>query len=120
MPRASRVCVEAGCPDPVYQRGRCKAHYLGRERRLGRQKRIRLNEAKRYDAEFKRARELVRVRDGGKCRRCDAPEPNTGKRFQVHHKDGADRGHRLDRLELLCPSCHGLADAERRRRERNR
>lgn len=65
---------------------------------------VRLSEGTRAD---------VVVRDGGRCRRCDAP----GR--EIHHRRGRGMGgtkinpHGYARLVLMCCSCHEWAERNR-------
>lgn len=58
----------------------------------------------RNSARFKKLREVVKARDGHRCRRCGSTE-----QLEAHHivplEDGGDP-YALDNLELLCHRCH--------------
>ena len=71
-------------------------------------------------ADWDRARQEARARDGFRCRLCNAPEPSD-RQHDVHHirpfrqfRGGASGDHRaandLDNLITLCPSCHRVAE----------
>ena len=71
-------------------------------------------------ADWDRARQEARARDGFRCRLCNAPEP-PDRQHDVHHirpfrqfRGGASGDHRaandLDNLITLCPSCHRVAE----------
>lgn len=72
-------------------------------------------------ADWDRARQAARERDGFRCRLCNAPEP-PGRQHDIHHirpfrqfgaggSAGDERAaNALDNLITLCPSCHRVAE----------
>lgn len=64
---------------------------------------------------WKKLRREVRERAKNRCERCPPIVHST--RLEVHHKTYERfRRELLSDLELLCPTCHRIADAERERR----
>lgn len=50
------------------------------------------------------------------CCRCGWHEKPVGAEFtpcELHHKDGNNRNHAFENLELICPNCHSLTDTYR-------
>ena len=73
-----------------------------------------------YGSLWPAARSAAARRDGGRCVECQATEA-----LEVHHirplrlfGSDIEAAHDLANLITLCKSCHGLADAEFRRKER--
>lgn len=78
-----------------------------------------------YGPSWPAARDLVRRRDGFRCRQCGAPE-RTGRAHHVHHitpfrsfgyEPGVNRmdreANQIDNLITLCPTCHQRAESAR-------
>jgi len=53
-------------------------------------------------------KEQVRIRQDGKCAKCQRPPP----RWEYHHKDGDRSNNSLDNCEGLCPNCHSVETHE--------
>jgi len=55
-----------------------------------------------------------------KCNECGIDEWN-GKDIilELHHKNGINRDHRIENLELLCPNCHSQTDTFRGKGKHN-
>lgn len=54
----------------------------------------------------RKLKELVRSRDGFKCRECGVPHIELGRKLDVHHIDYDKKNLSLDNLISLCHSCH--------------
>lgn len=53
-----------------------------------------------------------------RCERCDLTSwMNSEISLELHHKDGNNRNHTLDNLELLCPNCHSQTETFRKRKK---
>ncbi len=50
-------------------------------------------------------KEKVRIRQDGKCAKCQRPPP---ARWEYHHMDGDTSNNSLDNCEGLCPNCHSV------------
>ncbi len=50
-------------------------------------------------------KEQVRIRQDGKCAKCQKPPP---ARWEYHHMDGDTSKNSLDNCEGLCPNCHSV------------
>jgi len=50
-------------------------------------------------------KEQVRIRQDGKCAKCQKPPP---ARWEYHHMDGDTSNNSLDNCEGLCPNCHSV------------
>jgi len=65
-------------------------------------------------AAWKRKRYQLFLQRGKKCERCGAV-----KKIEVHHKHYRTLGHEaLTDLEVVCVTCHRVADAERKRKRK--
>lgn len=53
-------------------------------------------------------KEQVRIRQDGKCAKCQRPPP----RWEYHHKDSDRSNNSLDNCEGLCPNCHSVETHE--------
>jgi len=54
-------------------------------------------------------KEQVRIRQDGKCAKCQKPPP---ARWEYHHMDGDRSNNSLDNCEGLCPNCHSVKTHE--------
>lgn len=93
----TRLCAEAGCPNPATYRGRCHEHARQTNRATHRNRRI-------YNSRrWQLTRRLV-LHDQPICARCD-----NALATDVHHivdlEAGGDPWARAN-LEALCHSCH--------------
>jgi len=64
---------------------------------------------KKYDAQFRRRSKKLKKDHNYICSKCgvDLNESLTTRRLlHCHHKDGNDRWHHYDNLEILCVCCH--------------
>jgi len=50
-------------------------------------------------------KEQVRIRQDGKCAKCQKPPP---ARWEYHHMDSDTSNNSLDNCEGLCPNCHSV------------
>jgi hypothetical protein len=50
-------------------------------------------------------KEQVRIRQDGKCAKCQKPPP---ARWEYHHIDGDRNNISLENCEGLCPNCHSI------------
>jgi len=50
-------------------------------------------------------KEQVRIRQDGKCAKCQKPPP---ARWEYHHMDGDRSNNSLENCEGLCPNCHSI------------
>ena len=50
-------------------------------------------------------KEQVRIRQDGKCAKCQKPPP---ARWEYHHMDGDTSNNSLENCEGLCPNCHSI------------
>ncbi len=50
-------------------------------------------------------KEQVRIRQDGKCAKCQKPPP---ARWEYHHMDGNTSNNSLENCEGLCPNCHSV------------
>jgi len=50
-------------------------------------------------------KEQVRIRQDGKCAKCQRPPP---ARWEYYHMDGDKTNNSLDNCEGLCPNCHSV------------
>ena len=50
-------------------------------------------------------KEQVRIRQDGKCAKCQKPPP---ARWEYHHVDGDTSNNSLENCEGLCPNCHSV------------
>lgn len=66
----------------------------------------------RHTAEYRNAREQVRIRDKFLCQRCHVYTLDR----HVHHKDGDPTNIDLENLELLCAKCHYTTDSYGKRK----
>jgi len=53
-------------------------------------------------------KEQVRIRQDGKCAKCQRPPP----RWEYHHIDGDRSNNSIDNCEGLCPNCHSIETHE--------
>lgn len=53
-----------------------------------------------------RLREMIRFRDGYKCKKCGCPQLENGRTLDVHHKDRNKKNNDMKNLITLCQSCH--------------
>ena len=54
-------------------------------------------------------KEQVRIRQDGKCAKCQKPPP---ARWEYHHMDGDRNNSSLENCEGLCPNCHSIETYE--------
>lgn len=113
--------------EPYGTRAAVRTHARSRERAGRRSDQERLAgepwRASAYGSRYRRNRQLVIERAQGRCedcgRVCAVKERGTwkSKGGQVHHEKALCDGGGDDpaNLAFLCPSCHGLRDAKRRR-----
>jgi RNA-directed DNA polymerase len=66
-----------------------------------------------HTAEYRNAREAVRLREKFRCQNCGAYAPQGS---EVHHKDGNPENNDLDNLELRCHKCHVATDSYGKRK----
>jgi len=67
-----------------------------------------------YSYEFlSKLRELIRERDGYKCKLCGMPEAEDIRRLDVHHIDYNKRNDDPNNLISLCRSCHAKTQTRR-------
>jgi 5-methylcytosine-specific restriction endonuclease McrA len=74
------------------------------------------------DPRYRRWREIVRLRAGGRCQQCGRTEAETGRAHQADHIVAVlDGGERFDPRngQLLCVDCHADKSKADRRRRRN-
>jgi len=64
-------------------------------------------------AEYRNAREAVRLREKFRCQNCGAYAPRGS---EAHHKDGNPWNNDLDNLELRCHKCHVATDSYGKRK----
>ena len=93
-----RPCLEPNCP-ALTTGSRCAVHQREWQRRQ-----YRLGQARGTPWAWKKLRQQVLERDGGRCVRCGTPWA-----LQVHHVNGNKRDDRIENLVALCPRCHGAA-----------
>ena len=53
-------------------------------------------------------KEQVRIRQDGKCAKCQRPPP----RWEYHHKDEDRSNNSLENCQGLCPNCHSIETHE--------
>ena len=119
MPR--RVCIEAGCPNPVTSRGRCDFHREAKERDRSRVRRAENRERNRFYAR-KRWR-MTRKRKLFLNPLCELEHPGCLRiASEVHHRVAIEDGggeYALDNLVSACKPCHSV-ETRREQRERAR
>ena len=69
-----------------------------------------------YPAEFnKQLKELIRLRDGYKCQKCNCPEMECDRKLDIHHIDYNKKNCLPTNLISLCRKCNGQVNSYRAR-----
>jgi len=67
-----------------------------------------------YTKEFRVLREVVRQRDGYKCRLCKVPQIECFRKLDVHHIDYNKKNNELVNLISLCQKCNSHVNGNRK------
>lgn len=120
MARAARICAKAGCPNTVYQRGHCRAHYAERMAEQRRTTPTKVAERRERTLRKRFIQEWVR-RHGYWCPGYKRPA-HASRDLTVEHATAvADHeNYRTDTSgwTVLCRSCNSRHGAETRNRYR--